>query len=248
MSLVDVVIPLGKRQELINACLFSLLKTNSGFGKYVSIILVNNFGLEEKSLTGGNDFIKVITPPSPLSGAFATALAWEQSTAPYILKLDDDTSFPDCAEGFIHRFLYLMERRFPGGETAMVGPIMPAASVEQSHEYFNHPIGGGACKVPILFTSCALFRKAAMPHWLTDIDNKGDDYNVCITLQEKGWHLVLDQRTFVNHHGGGNYREAMGEYYHSKQQADETQKALLDKFGEIILKKYIAGYNYAEGK
>jgi glycosyltransferase involved in cell wall biosynthesis len=194
-SIVTILIPTYNNRLQIIPCLNSIQRTALGDG-LVSVIVINNGEKRILDDIKGHNWLTILEPGKNLGWEGGLKLALEQVDSDFVMFLNDDTLIPDSSAGWIQRML----QHFVHPEVGAVGPITNVAMGQQNMGVTSPKM---IYQTSFLIGFCILLRTSILRE-VGGIDDSlpgGDDLDLSIRLDDKGYILLVDRNVFIYHYG-----------------------------------------------
>lgn len=228
--LVDIIIPSLDNRAHLEPCLATLLRRRPRAG-LLAITVVNN-GRPDACDWIDDPLVQVLqTGGVNLGWEGGLQAALEQTGAPFVCFLNDDTLFPAQHADWLERLL----RHF---DDPAIGAVGPASNVVSGFQRVALQAEAPILNAKFLIGFCMLLRREALER-AGGIDTTlpgGDDLDISLRLRAAGYTLLIDREVFVHHvgfqtgtrvHGGWNTPMGWNSYLHT----DRTNEALIVKHG-----------------
>lgn len=235
---VTIIIPTYDNRAYLEPCLQSLLAYTDDV--HYQVIVVNN------GQRGTCDFarctrVRVIEAGGNRGWEGGLQLGLDRSGSPYALFLNDDTLFLRTQKRWLFQLLSL----FGDPTVAAVGPTSNMVSGVQR---VVCTVPEPCVRAPYLIGFCLLVRRDCL-ELVGGIDHTlpgGDDIDLSIRLQLKGWRLLCHRRVFVFHHGYITGTRVHGpasdpDGWNSPAFTRRVAEALIAKHGAAVVEQMRAG-------
>ena len=230
---VDIILPTLDNPMYLSPCLNSVLAHTQGRDNIGKIIVVNNGSKEIESYITQHPLVQIVHSGSNLGWEGALKLGLQNSTAPFVCFLNDDTYIPYSSSLWL---LHLLSE-FRNEHVAAVGPTTNVCRGYQNI-FLDQFAGYHSPFTSLLIFFCVIVKRADLDAagGIDDTLPGGDDLDLCIRLTKLGKKLVICRDTFVYHHGfktgervrGGPDRPGG---WNSKEMVEATNTALIRKHG-----------------
>lgn len=230
MALVDIIIPSMDNAGFLQPCLSSLLGNQSAENLF-HITIVNNG--HKNSCDWVDKRVSVLQPGKNIGWEGALKLGLQETKAPFVVFLNDDTHFPTSSRMWLNELL----QHFVHEDVGAVGPSSNVVMGFQN--IFTQTPIPVFCPT-FLIGFCFVVRRSAIEKagGIDDSLPGGDDIDMSIRLRKAGYRLVADKNVFVYHHGfktGTRVHgtEAQRNGWNSFEMMEKTNHALIRKHGFI---------------
>ena len=222
---VDLIVVTYNNAELLGRCLRSIL-TNTG--EPIRVIVVNN-GSPLEIHAPANVVVLETGKNLGWMGGVNHGVRWaaENTPAPFVLWMNDDTQILDHDHGWLTKMLNCFQLDPAVGA---VGPTSNAVMGQQTMQLQGLP---PAIEVTRLSGLCFLTRHKNV-EIVGSLDESlpgGDDLDYAIRMRDAGFKLCVCRRTFLFHHYAQTGRKVHGEYWDSRAHTEDLNTALIKKHG-----------------
>lgn len=230
METVSIIIPTYDNPDQLGACVRSILAHYDVFP--VHIIIVNNGSAPLADTFAETPHVTVITTGKNLGweGGLKEGLTHTETT--YVMFANDDIFIPFASSTWLKDMVGLLEIYED------VGAVGPSSNVVMGPQNIFHGPPVALFETQFLIGFCVLFRRKTLDE-IGGVDDSlpgGDDLDYSIRLRQKGFRMLVSNKTFVYHHGfqtgtkvHGGPDQAGG--WNSPQMTERTNTALIKKHG-----------------
>tara|TARA_R110000744_G_scaffold273221_1_gene386115 strand:- start:5721 stop:6875 length:1155 start_codon:yes stop_codon:yes gene_type:complete len=190
------------------------------------VYLVDNAGTVEKDFDFGDKNIEVIVPGKNLGWMAAHNLALETVKEEFYCLLNDDVVFLPGHNMFFRRLVSHLH----DAKVGAVGPGSNFVAGIQSLMALNTP---PICNVDMLIGFCMVLRTSVLKD-VGGLDHTlpgGDDLDLSMRLQDKGYILRVDRTCYLHHFGQQTGTRVKGADWDSSWSQEVTNNALIMKHG-----------------
>jgi len=243
---IDIIIPTWNNEQYLNPCVTSIIRTGV-LNDYANLIIVNNGKQDIERNFGGHTAIKILTHGENLGWEGGLKYGLEHSDADYVVFQNDDTFIPQSSVNLYMRLLMYFQNQ----NVAAVGPITTVAAGVQSVFHPQTPLVPTEVSYLIFFT-VMLRRKYLDEVGGVDSDLPGgDDFDLCIRLRNKGYHLLVNPAAFIIHHGFKTGERVKGTPdvrggWNSMEMQERTNRYLIKKHGLKTFINTLRGLTYTK--
>lgn len=223
----DIVVVTYNNIPLFQKCLNSLV---SWTNEPNQIIVVNNGS--PIALSDESKRTHVIHTGKNLGwmGGVNAGMKWclENSKAPYILMLNDDTQVLDHDYGWLTKMVQAFDL---DPKVAAVGPLSDRVMGNQN---INAPAISPAYAESVRLSGMAMLVRKDVVREIGLLDESlpgGDDLDYSIRMRKAGYKLAICRRTFLVHHYGQTGKRVHGAYWDSKEHTEAINTAIIKKHG-----------------
>lgn len=230
-QLVEIIIPTYNNPAYARPCLTSLLENQATKGLFHITVVNNGHPQSCDWIAPDHPQVSVINPESNLGWEGGLKLGLENTSAPFVCFLNDDTFIPPGSRHWLTQLLQALR----SDKVAAVGPgsntVMGPQNVFQSFPYHRFT-------ATYLIGFCLLVRRSTLEEvgGVDDTLPGGDDLDLSIRLRQAGYELAVDREVFVYHHGFKTGERLYGDSstgggWNSYEQYSATNTALIRKHG-----------------
>lgn len=227
--LIEIIIPSFNNWEYLGPCLQSILlhRTTPGLA-HVTVINNGHPNSVPPSVCNENPEVSVLQPGKNLGWEGGLKLGVANSTAPFIVFMNDDTYIPVSSAGW----LYQMINNFSDPKVAAVGPSSNCVMGMQN--IFIPTTQQTVAPVSFLIGYCMMVRRSALEE-VGGVDDElpyhGDDLDLSIRFKKAGYKMLCDKNVFVFHHGFKTGQREFGAAWNSVEMTEKTNHHLIKKHG-----------------
>ena len=192
-----------------------------------NIIIVNN-GDKGSVPEAKNPEVTILEAGKNLGWEGGLKFALEQSKAPYVIFMNDDTYIPMSSVYWMVTLL----NHFADPKVAAVGPSSNCVMGPQNA--FIPCKSYSSFQVNFLIGFCMMVRRAALDE-VGGVDDAlpyhGDDLDLSIRFRKAGYKMICDKNVFVYHHGFKTGGREFGSEWNSVEMTEKTNTHLIKKHG-----------------
>jgi SAM-dependent methyltransferase len=191
---LTIIIPTYNNKQQLTECLSSLLfYVPAGMA---DIVVINNGHKGSCDFLIGVEGIEVYNSKENLGWTGGIKKGMEFVKTPYVMFMNDDAYVPTSSSSFLQ---YLIAHFID----PQVGAVGPSTNMAMGTQNIWHTTGLPVYESNLLIFFCVVLRTEAVIRagGIDDSMSGGDDFDLCIRLQDAGYKLIVDKRAFVYHHG-----------------------------------------------
>lgn len=204
MHILDIVIPTFNNFEYLQPCLQSILSHSLTHGIF-HITVVNN-GHKESCNWIEHPQVTVLSSGKNLGWEGGIKLGLENTEAPFVMFLNDDTFIPESSKLWMNVLLSHFQDK-------NVGAVGPASNVVMGFQNIFTTVPVHTFERKFLIGFCYLVRRDAIEKagGIDDSCPAADDFDMSIRIRKAGYKLVVERDVFVYHHGFKTGTRLMGD-------------------------------------
>lgn len=194
-AIVTIIIPTYNNREQLIPCINSIQRTALSDG-LISIIVINNGEAHTLDDLNRKNYLEIVDAGKNLGWESGLKKGIEMSDSEYVMFLNDDILIPDSSSGWIQKML----QHFIHPE---VGAVGPSSNVVMGSQNMVVTTPKMIFCSSFLIGFCMMVRRKALidAGGIDDSLNGGDDLDLSIRLDDKGYLLMIDRNVFVYHYG-----------------------------------------------